>query len=124
MMRAPPLWPLRGAPIMRGADRRESCSVRPRIDHEDEMDQHKLLDDVQARAATDERFRHQLLVMPHEAIRDAFGVSVPATYRMRFIERDPQFDLVVVLPDVERSVDELSDADLDAAAGGTSNTAW
>ncbi len=88
------------------------------------MDQRKLLDEITARAARDVAFRLSLVATPHDAIRAAFGVEIPATYRMRFVERDPHFDLLVVLPDVQRDVDELTDVDLDAAAGGTQSAAW
>lgn len=88
------------------------------------MDQRKLLDEILERAARDVAFREALLDTPHRAIHRAFGVDVPATYRMRFIERDPFFDLLVVLPDLVAQQDTLSDEDLDAAAGGTPTTAW
>lgn len=79
--------------------------------------QSKLLQDILQRAATDEEFRRRLLLEPVAAIRDAFGVQVPPGYRIRFIERDPDVDALIVLPDLQGG-DELSDDDLDIVAGG------
>jgi hypothetical protein len=89
----------------------------------------RVLDDVVARATTDRAFRQRLLADPHRAIRDAFGVSVPADFRIRFIERDPDVDALIVLPDLSGSPERakaaaddedgaLSDEELDAVAGG------
>jgi hypothetical protein len=73
---------------------------------------------VLARAATDRDFRQQLLVDPRVAIRNALGIMIPPTFRLRFIERDPNVDSLVVLPDFASADGEISDADLEAIAGG------
>lgn len=76
-----------------------------------------LISDILQKAATDPAFRARLLVEPAEAIRDAFGVVVPAGYRMRFIERDADVDALIVLPEAQGV--ELSDDELDDVAGGS-----
>lgn len=83
--------------------------------------QAKVLDVVLARSATDREFRRQLLTDPRRAIREACGVDIPPAFRLRFIERGPEADALVVLPDFETGGDEsgeLSDAELESVAGG------
>lgn len=70
------------------------------------------------RAASDLEFRQGLLADPRSAIESGFGVELPDGYRIRFVERDPDVDALVVLPDFEGS-GGLSDKDLEAVAGGT-----
>ncbi|HEX8363290.1 MAG TPA: NHLP leader peptide family RiPP precursor [Longimicrobium sp.] len=76
-----------------------------------------LMDAILHRATLDREFRAKLLASPSEAVREAFGVEVPAAVSVRFVERDPSADLTLVLPDFDQD-GELSDEDLDAAAGG------
>jgi len=71
------------------------------------------------RASTNRHFREDLLREPKSAIYNDFGVQIPAGYRIRFVERDPNLDALVVLPDFNRDGDELSDDDLECVAGGT-----
>jgi hypothetical protein len=77
----------------------------------------RLLDQVLARAATDEVFRRRLLDDPERALQETFGVQLPAGYRIRFIEKPRDLDALVVLPDL-RDRDELDDDELEHAAGG------
>lgn len=79
-----------------------------------------LLASILTRATTDADFRRRLLAEPERAIHEAFGVRVVDGFRVRFIEKDPDLDALVVLPDA-RSADEMSDEDLDAVAGGSGN---
>ena len=80
----------------------------------------ELLDAILERAATDLDFRTGLLESPKETVEEAFGVRVPEGYRIRFIERDPELDSLVVLPDFrDPGAEELSDDDLENVAGGT-----
>lgn len=76
-----------------------------------------LMDAIIHRATLDREFRTKLLAAPSEAVREGFGVEVPASVRVRFIERDPSADIMLVLPNFNDG-GELSDEDLDAAAGG------
>jgi hypothetical protein len=81
--------------------------------------QEQLVEAVVQRSGMDRRFRQMLLASPRDAIRDAFGVDLPADFTLRFIEKDAGVDALIVLPDVRAEDDgELSDDDLDAVAGG------
>lgn len=85
--------------------------------------QERLLEAVTGRAKTDEVFRRRLLETPREAIHDAFGVRLPEGFRVRFVEKDPDVDLMVVLPGLREEEDELTEDELEAVAGGTDG-AW
>jgi hypothetical protein len=80
-------------------------------DQNDDSTQRTGVDVVTARAALDRDFRRELLTDPHVAIHHAFGVELPRALRLKFIERDPDVDLMIVLPDL---VDEV----FDGVAGG------
>lgn len=84
---------------------------------------HPMLDRVLERAEEDAAFRAALLADPGPALRDAFGVSLPPGYRVRFVEKPADVDALIVLPDPRRpggelDDDELDDDELDQAAGG------
>lgn len=90
----------------------------------------RLQQQVLDRAASDTTFRGRLLAEPHAAIRDAFGVQVPESFRLKFVERTPDIDALVVLPNVVSSRvvapdtagthGELDEASLETVAGGWS----
>ena len=67
---------------------------------------------VLARAETDVAFRTLLLIEPHRAIADAFGIHVPQDFRLRFIERHSDVDALVVLPDLRLAPSEAADVRL------------
>lgn len=73
---------------------------------------------VLARAETDVEFRQQLLDDPRRAIQEAFGIRIPEQFRLRFIERAPDVDALVVLPDLRPASVELSDIELEQVVGG------
>jgi hypothetical protein len=73
---------------------------------------------VLSRAAIDARFRRRLLVEPHAAIKEAFGIDLPSRLKLRFVERDPDADLMVVLPDLIDPGAPLDDCELDWVSGG------
>ena len=79
--------------------------------------QQQMLDAILQRSAEDLAFRRELLANPREAIEQAFGVVIPRTFNIRFVEREPGVDALVVLPDA-RHEGELSDDDLEAVSGG------
>ena len=83
----------------------------------------QLMGEIMDRAATDQMFRSQLMEDPVPAIRSEFGVEIPHSYRIRFIERDRDLDALVVLPDFAgdpiHGNGELCDDDLDHVCGGT-----
>lgn len=86
------------------------------------LDHNKLLEAVVHRAGADRVFRQQLLADAAGAIRTGYGVSLPAGFRVRFVEKPADLDLLVVLPELAQE-EELSDDDLEKVAGGTSG-AW
>ena len=81
-----------------------------------------------ARARVDQEFRQRLLADPRSAIHHALGITIPPDFRIKFVERGPDLDALVVLPDLEASggADELSDDELEAVTGGTEaeEAAW
>ena len=78
----------------------------------------RMLHAILSRAASDPIFRSGLLTDPRQAISDAFGLAVPEQFRVRFIEKDPSLDALVVLPDLRNDGAELSAGDLDSVNGG------
>jgi hypothetical protein len=78
----------------------------------------RALQAVLDRASTDQAFRDRLLNDPRDAIFEAFGVMIPANFRIKFVERGPGVDALVVLPDIVSQSGELSDDDLESVAGG------
>lgn len=84
------------------------------------------LEAVLERSAVDIKFRKQLLSDPRKAIQDAFGVIIPANFKVKFIEKDPGIDALVVLPNFQSQDGELNDSDLEAVAGGVEppNPTW
>lgn len=87
----------------------------------------KLMEAVFHRATLDRAFRARLLAEPAATVREAFGTELPGEGRASFVERYPGpagADLppfTFVLPPFaeDGADDELSDDDLDAAAGGS-----
>jgi len=71
---------------------------------------------VLTRSATDADFRKSLLEQPRSALKNFFGVEVPESYNVKFIEN--QADATVVLPDPVNLESELSESELTTVAGG------
>ncbi len=78
----------------------------------------RALDSIVARATIDHAFRQKLLADPRRAIRDELGLTIPSHFRIRFIERGPDLDALVVLPDFRSGEEALSDDELEAVSGG------
>lgn len=83
----------------------------------------RALDSIVARATVDRSFRQMLLTDPRRAIRDELGLTIPSHFRIKFVERGPDLDALVVLPDFRDGVEELSEDDLEAVSGGAHNYA-
>jgi hypothetical protein len=79
----------------------------------------QVLQQITARAAVDGEFRGQLINDPHTAVRQAVGIELPATFRIKFVEKEPNVDAMVVLPDFVSEAGELSEEELEAVAGGS-----
>jgi hypothetical protein len=77
------------------------------------------LEQILTRAAVDLDFRRALLHDPRKAILDGLGLRIPASFRVKFIERGKDVDALIVLPDLQRPDGELDDCDLEAVAGGS-----
>lgn len=76
---------------------------------------------VISRATIDPAFRARLLADPRPAILEATGTPLAADVTVRFVEKDPGLDLLIVLPDLVPADPELSPEELEQVAGGT---AW
>ncbi len=76
-----------------------------------------VMQEILTRAAVDEEFRAALKSDPHAAL-DAQGCVLPPDFRIKFVEKDPDVDVLFVLPDSIDTNRELSPEDLDAVAGG------
>jgi hypothetical protein len=87
----------------------------------------QVLKSVLERSSADRAFRARLLAEPRAAIEEAFGVIIPPGFRVKFVEREPGVDALIVLPDLLRQEGELSDGELEAVAGGAdepSSSTW
>ena len=73
---------------------------------------------IAARAAVDRAFRTKLLADPRSAVSEVLGHPLPASFRIKFIEKDASLDALVVLPDLVPVSGELSVEELEAVAGG------
>jgi hypothetical protein len=80
--------------------------------------QQDALEKILARASVDREFRAALLIDPRTAILEGLGVRIPSGFQVKFVERDPDVDALIVLPDFERPDGALGDRDLDSVAGG------
>ena len=72
----------------------------------------KILETVQAKAATDPQFRQQALTDPNAAFAAITGQAAPEGFTLQMIETAPAADL----PPLQS--DALSDEALDQVAGG------
>jgi hypothetical protein len=72
---------------------------------------------IVARAMADPAYRQLLLSDPRGAVAKAFGQSLPANLKVQVIEQEP--DTVYLFLPLAGS-DEMSEAELDAVAGGGS----
>lgn len=68
------------------------------------------------RARHDPEFRNKCLEHPSEAVVEVSGHTIPNGFKLRMVENSGA-DLTVVLPDFVGD-ESLSDADLEAVAGG------
>jgi hypothetical protein len=73
---------------------------------------------VMTRAATDPVFRRRLLVDPYDVIHETFGVEVPPGLKLRFIEKDPDVELLLVLPDLIDPDAPLDETQIELVGGG------
>lgn len=100
------------AVALAGRERRRRTGMTMSTAHQEALEQ------ILTRAAVDLDFRKALLHEPRKAILDALGIRIPASFRVKFIERGKDVDALIVLPDLQRQDGELDDCDLEAVAGG------
>jgi len=72
---------------------------------------------VLARAIKDAAFRQELLSNPKAVLAREYHVQMADTVTMRVLEEKPT-TFTLVLPPLETAMQELTDADLEAVAGG------
>ena len=75
------------------------------------------------KALGDEAFRAKLLADPDATIRAEIGFDLPENVDIKVIE-EPEQSLYIVLPPPVKAGKELSDRDLDVAAGGSGGSFW
>lgn len=72
--------------------------------------------EVRKKAIVDKPFRDVLLKDPHKAIKQVTQKDVPAMFKIKVVEADPNYHMTFVLPQMVS--DELSDEELEKVAGG------
>lgn len=72
---------------------------------------------VLERAVKDERFRQEVLNNPRAVLAREYDVHLPETVSIRVVE-DTADTLTIALPPKQESMQELSDAELEAVSGG------
>lgn len=77
------------------------------------------LERIAVRSSQDLEFRRRLLRDPRAAIEDATGTPVPPDLRIKFVEKDADVDVVIVLPDYLKEEGELTEEEVADVAGGT-----
>lgn len=80
-----------------------------------------IFDQVLQRAVTDRAYRGRLVEQPESAIEEVIGVplaTLPNQVRVKFIEKEEGIDSLIVLPDFADAEGSLSEAELEAVAGG------
>jgi hypothetical protein len=90
----------------------EAARTSPELVHEGE----ETLQAILARSATDRDFRGRLLADPRTAVAELTGRGVNESFNVVFVENTA--DVTIVLPDPVDPAAELSEADLEAVAGG------
>jgi hypothetical protein len=81
------------------------------------MIEQRVQEQVITRAVKDVPFRERLLANPMAVLAREYHVHLPENVAVRVIEEAPN-TLSIVLPPQEEMLQELSDEDLAAAAGG------
>lgn len=73
---------------------------------------------VLERAASDADFRQRAVRDPRAAIREVSGSDLPGHVNIQFYDQPSDVDAVLVLPPLVEEAGELSEAELEAVAGG------
>jgi len=78
----------------------------------------EIVDAALARSAVDSEFRQLLLSDPRAAAAQVTDAPIPSNLKISFVEKPEDTDVLYVLPDFIPGADELSEAELEAVAGG------
>ena len=73
---------------------------------------------VLSRALGDADFRKELIESPRASLSSLYGVAIPENADIRVFEESSNSHYVVIPPDLTRMTEELTDAQLEAVAGG------
>ena len=87
-----------------------------------EQKMEEAMDAIWERAGKDKDFRNLCLSNSQEAIKQASGIEVPESYKIKFVEPDPAYNETWALPVFKEDAGELSEGELDMAAGGKNDT--
>src|SRR5690348_6300043 len=82
-----------------------------------------LQEQVMKRALIDEAFRQEMLSNPRMVLARDYNVHIPETVNIRVLE-DTTAVITFTLSPRQGAVQELSDAELEAVAGGQAINAW
>lgn len=74
------------------------------------------------KALRDKEFRKLLLADPGAAVKNLTGKDIPADFRVKVIESDPEYDVTFVLPPLASA--GISDKELDNVTGGSALCAF
>lgn len=76
-------------------------------------------DQVMERSVKDEAFRQQVLSNPRQVLAEEYGVNIPANVSIQIVEDTPNSVHLVLPPKAQIGrMQELSDGELEAVAGG------
>lgn len=75
------------------------------------------------RAVKDEDFRQEVLTNPRAVLAREYNVHIPETVNIRVVE-DTSNTLTIAVPPKQESMQELSDAELEAVSGGQVRITW
>ena len=79
----------------------------------------RLISQILEKSMVDPDFRQGLIDNPQQTIAEVLGYELPS--KIGFTEKPEEFDIYVVLPDPVVTDVELSEAELEAVAGGVTD---